>query len=60
MKEEDIFWQVRPYSGKLLDPMVWSTVNKNKQISEPNSELIDTLLTETSTPEQEISFYYNE
>ena len=33
--------------------MVCDTVNENKQIFEPNSELIDTLLAEISTPEQE-------
>ena len=37
--------------------MVCATVNENKQIFEPNNELIDTLLAEISISEQEQGFY---
>ena len=37
--------------------MVCATVNENKQIFEPNSELADTLLAEISLPKQEKHFY---
>ena len=40
----------RIYSRKLLDPMVCATASEDKQIFEPKSELIDTLLAEISTP----------
>ena len=55
--EEDLFSISRTYSGKSLDPMVCATVNENKQIFEPNNELIDTLLAEILISEQEQDFY---
>ena len=40
--------------------MVCATVNESKQIFEPNSEIIDSLLAGISTPEQEKQFYHDE
>ena len=59
-KKEDLFPKSWTYLGKLLDPMVCATVNENKQVFEPNSGLVDTLLAEISTPEQEKHFYQDE
>ena len=57
LKENDLFSSDQTYSGKLLDPNVCAIVNENKQIFEPNSELIYTLLTEISMQDQEKHFY---
>ena len=46
INESDIFWKDGTYSSKLLEPAVSSTVNQNRQIFEPNSELVDSLLFE--------------
>ena len=56
MKENGLFSSDQTYSGKLLDPKVRAIVNKNKQIFEPNSQLIDTFLTEISVQDQEKIF----
>ena len=56
MKENGLFSSDQTYSGKLLDPKVRAIVNKNKQIFEPNSQLIDTFLTEISMQDQEKIF----
>ena len=52
LKENDLFSSDQTYLGKSLDPKVCAIVNENKQIFEPNSELIDTSLTETSMQDQ--------
>ena len=57
MNEEDIFSTNKTHLGRLQDPMVCVAVNENNQIFEPNSKLIDSLLAEISTKEQEIHFY---
>ena len=41
----------------MLDPVVFATVNKKKQIFEPNNELIDNSLAEMLTQDQEKQFY---
>ena len=48
-KEEGIF---RTHSGKLIDPMICATVNGNKHIFEPNSEIL--------TQDQDKHFYHDE
>ena len=40
----------------MLDPNVSAIVNENKQIFDPNSDLIDTLLTKISMQDQEKKF----
>ena len=52
VNESDPFSKDRTYSGKLQEPIVCAIVNENKQIFEPNNELIDTLLSEISIQEQ--------
>ena len=44
INESDLFSKDGTYSSKLLEPVVSATVNQNRQIFEPNSELIDSLL----------------
>ena len=44
INESDLFSKDGTYSSKLLEPVVSATVNRNRQIFEPNSELIDSLL----------------
>ena len=46
INESDLFSKDGTYSSKLLEPVVSATVNQNRQIFEPNSELIDSLLLE--------------
>ena len=58
--EENLFSTSQTCSGKLLYPMVYAAVNENKQIFEPNSELIDTLLAEIPTQDQEKYFDHDE
>ena len=57
LKENDLFSSDQTYPGKLLDPNFCAIVNENKQISEPNSELIYTSLTEISIHDQQKHFY---
>ena len=53
INESDLFSKDGTYSSKLLEPVVSATVNQNRQIFEPNSELIDSLLLEISKQRQE-------
>ena len=53
INESDLFSKDGTYSRKLLEPVVLATVNQNRQIFEPNSELIDSLLLEISKQDQE-------
>ena len=53
INESDLFSKDGTYSRKLLEPVVLATVNQNRQIFEPNSELIDSLLLEISKQRQE-------
>ena len=48
MNESDLFSKDRANSGKYQESIVRATVNENKQISEPNSKLIDILPYKTS------------
>ena len=48
INESDLFSKDGTYSSKLLEPVVSATVNRNRQIFESNSELIDSLLLELS------------
>ena len=57
INESDLFSKDGTYSSKLLEPVVSATVNQNRQIFEPNSELIDFLLLETSKQDQEEHLY---
>ena len=43
VNEIDLFSKDWTYSGKLQEPIVCATVSENKQIFEPNSQLVDTL-----------------
>ena len=53
INENDLFSKDGTYSSKFLEPVVSATVNQNRQIFEPNSELIDSLLLEISKQRQE-------
>ena len=53
INESDLFSKDGTYSSKLLEPVVSATVNQNRQVFEPNSELIDSLLLEISKQDQE-------
>ena len=53
MNESGLFSKDGTYSSKLLEPEVSATVNQNRQIFEPNSEFIDSLLLEISKQDQE-------
>ena len=57
LNESDLFSKDGNYSSKLLEPVVSATVNQNRQIFEPNSELIDSLLLEISKQDQEEHLY---
>ena len=57
ISESDLFSKDGTYSSKLLEPVVSVTVNQNRQIFEPNSELIDSLLREISKKDQEEHLY---
>ena len=57
INESDLFSKDGTYSGKLLESLVSATVNQNRQIFEPNSELIDSLLLEKSKQDQEEHLY---
>ena len=57
INETDLFSKDGSYSSKLLDPVVSATVNQNRQVFEPNSELIDSLLLEISKQDQEEHLY---
>ena len=57
INESDLFSKDGTYSSKLLEPLVSATVNQNRQIFEPNSELIDSLLLEISKQDQEEHLY---
>ena len=59
INESDLFSKDGTYSSKLLEPVVSATVNQNRQIFEPNSELIDSLLLEISKQDQEEHLYDN-
>ena len=52
INENDLFSKDGTYSSKFLEPVVSATVNQNRQIFEPNSELIDSLLLEISKQDQ--------
>ena len=53
INESDLFSKDGAYSSKLLEPVVSAIVNQNRQIYEPNNELIDSLLLEISKQDQE-------
>ena len=53
VNEIDLFSKDGIYSSKLLEPVVSAIVNQNRQIYEPNNELIDSLLLEISKQDQE-------
>ena len=53
MNESGLFSKDGTYSSKLLEPEVSATVNQNRQIFDPNSEFIDSLLLEISKQDQE-------
>ena len=53
INESDLFSRDGTYSSKLLEPVVLATVNQNRQVFEPNSELVDSLLLEISKQDQE-------
>ena len=57
INESDLFSKDGTYSSKLLEPVVSATVNQNRQIFEPNSELIDSLLLQISEQDQEEHVY---
>ena len=57
INESDLFSKDGPYSSKLLEPVVSAIVNQNRQIYEPNNELIDSLLLEISKQDQEEHLY---
>ena len=57
INEIDLFSKDGTYSSKLLKSVVSATVNQNKQIFEPNSELTDSLLLEISQKDQEEHLY---
>ena len=57
INESDLFSKDGTYSSKLLEPVVSATVNQNRQVFEPNSELIDSLLLEISKQDQEEHLY---
>ena len=57
IKENYLFSTDWTYSIKLLETAVSVTVNQNRQIFEPNSELIDSLLLEISKQDQEEHLY---
>ena len=57
INESGLFSKDGTYSSKLLEPVVSATVNQNRQIFEPNSELIDSLLREISKKDQEEHLY---
>ena len=57
INESDLFSKDETYSSKLLEPVVSATVNQNRQIFEPNSELIDSLLLEISKEDEEEHLY---
>ena len=57
INESDLFSKDGTYSSKLLEPVVSATVNQNRQISEPSSELIDSLLLKISKQNQEERLY---
>ena len=53
----NLFSKDETYSSKLLEPAVLATVNQDRQIFEPNSELIDSLLLEISKEDEEEHLY---
>ena len=55
--ESYLFSKDGTYSSKLLEPVVTPTVNQNRQIFEPNSELIGSLLLKVSKQDQEEHLY---
>ena len=57
INESDLFSKDGAYSSKLLEPVVSAIVNQNRQIYEPNNELIDSLLLEISKQDQEEHLY---
>ena len=57
IKENYLFSTDWTYSIKLLETAVSVTVNQNRQIFEPNSELIYSLLLEISKQDQEEHLY---
>ena len=57
INESNLFSKDGTYSSKLLESVVSATVNQNRQICEPNSELIDSLLLEISKQDQEEHLY---
>ena len=57
INESDLSSKDETYSSKLLEPVVSATVNQNRQIFEPNDELIDFLLLEISKQDQEEHLY---
>ena len=57
INESDLFLKDGTYSSKFLEPVVSATVNQNRQVFEPNSELIDSLLLEISKQDQEEHLY---
>ena len=57
INEIDLFSKDGTYSSKLRKSLVSATVNQNKQIFEPNSELTDSLLVEISQQDQEEHLY---
>ena len=57
INESDLLSKDGTYSSNLLEPIVSTTVNQNRQIFVPNSELIDSLLLEISKQYQEEHLY---
>ena len=57
INEIALFSKDGTYLSKLLELVVSATVNQNRQIFEPNSELIDSLLLEISKQDQEEHLY---
>ena len=52
INDSDLFSKDGNYSSKLLEPVVSATVNHNRQMREPNSKLVDSLLLEISKQDQ--------
>ena len=46
INESDLISKDGTYSSKLLEPVISASVNQNRQIFEPNTEFIDSLLLE--------------
>ena len=57
INDSDLFSKDGNYSSKLLEPVVSATVNQNRQMCEPNSKLVDSLLLEISKQDQEKHLY---